>query len=125
VPQEDDAIDAVHAVAEHVLRGARVPALWPRQVGRRPSLFAWEGDRDAATALGFAGHGCRVWIAPTAPDPRDVFAEHLVKDWGYGRETAAQRARQIPLTERPGSLDGRELTLTLAAPAEPWMRDRP
>jgi hypothetical protein len=123
VPQEDDALDAAAPYAEQVLRGARVPALWPRRLGSRPGLYGWDGDRDAATALGLAGHGCRVWIAPTAPEPRAAFVEHLVRDWGYGHETAERRAAQTPVTDLPGSLDGRELILALAAPAEPWMRD--
>ena len=123
VPDELDAINAVSSDAERVLGGALVPVLWPRQVGGRPSLYAWEGDRDAATALGLQGGGCRVWIGPSAPDPREAFERHLVDDWGYGRETATLRAREIPLTELPGSIDERSLTVALAAPAEPWMRD--
>lgn len=123
VPDEEAAIDAAASDAEQVLRGARLPALWPRQAGGRAELFGWEGGRDAATALGLAGGGCRVWIAPSAADPRQAYARHLVDDWGYRPETAALRAREIPVTELPGSIDGQATTLALAAPAEQWMED--
>ena len=121
VPQED-VPDAIWAQAERVLSRARVPVLW--LPGRRlPDLYAWEGDPDAATALGLAGNGCRAWIGASAPDPRRVFEEHLVRDWGYGAETAAARAPQIPITELEGVIDGQVVPVTLAAPREPWMYD--
>ena len=123
VPDEDESIDAVWADAERVLHGSKVPALWPRQVSGRPSLFAWEGERDAATALGLAGGGSRVWIARSALDPRQVFRQHLIDDWGYEHQTAGLRARQIPCSDLPGSVNGEPVIFALAAPAEAWMYD--
>jgi hypothetical protein len=100
-----------------------VPVLWPRQVSGRPDLYAWEGEAGAATALGLAGGGHRVWIAPSAPDPRLTFEQHLVSDWRYGAETAAARAQQVPITTLEGSIDGTPITLDLVAPQESWIRD--
>ena len=122
VPQEDPS-DAVRAQAAEVMSGAQVPALWPRHVSGRPHLYAWEGEAGAATALGLAGGGHRVWIAPTAPDPRQAFEQHLVRDWRYGAETAAARAQQVPITTLEGNMDGTPVTLELVTPQEPWMRD--
>ncbi len=67
---------------------------------RRADVYAWEGAADAATAVGLAGHGHRVWIARTATDPR-----------------------QIPMTTLAGSIEGAPVTLDLIAPQEPWIRN--
>jgi hypothetical protein len=119
----EDPPDAVSAQAAKVLSGAQVPALWPRQVSGRPELYAWEGEAGAATALGLAGGGHRVRIAPSSADPRQTFEQHLVRDWRYGAETAAARAQRVPITTLEGSIDGTPVTLDLVAPQEPWMRD--
>ena len=122
VPQEDPP-DAVRAQAADVVSGARVPALWPRQVSGRPHLYAWEGEAGAATALGLAGGGHRVWISPAPPDPRQTFEQHLVRDWRYGAETAAARAQQVPITTLEGSIHGTPIALELVTPQESWIRD--
>ena len=122
VPQEDPP-DSVWARAAEVVAGARVPVLWPRQVSGPPDLYAWEGEAAAATAVGLAGGGHRVWIAPSAPDPRQTFEQHLVRDWHYGAETAAARAQQVPITTLEGSIDGTPITYDLVAPQESWIRD--
>ena len=122
VPEEDPP-DAVRAQAADVVSGAQVPVLWPRQVSGRPHLYAWEGEAVAATALGLAGGGHRVWIAPSAPDPRQTFEQHLVRDWRYGAETAAARAQQVPITTLEGSIDGTPITFDLVTPQESWIRN--
>ncbi|MDA0180061.1 hypothetical protein OJ997_07120 [Solirubrobacter phytolaccae] len=119
VPREDE---VAHEVERRVLAGARVPVLWLQGRGR-PDLYAWEGEPHAATALGVAGNGCRLWIGPTAQDPRRVFEEHLVRDWGYGPETAALRVDELPIGTLEGTVDGQPVTFALAAPGEPWMDD--
>jgi hypothetical protein len=123
VPNENEAIDRVWEHAERVLDGARVPLLWPRQISGPPELFAWDGDIDAATAIGLASGGCRLWIGSAPPDAREIFKEHLVRDWNYEARTAAQRADQIAITELPGSIADTPASFKLAAPAESWMSD--
>jgi hypothetical protein len=124
VPNENDAIDRVWEQAQRVLRGARVPLLWPRQTdGHSPELFGWSGDIDAADAVGLAGSGCRLWIGGDPRDVRELFAEHLIRDWNYEVQTATQRAHEITVTELPGSIAGTPARFQLAAPAESWMAD--
>ena len=54
---------------------------------------------------------------------RELFAEHLIRDWSYEPTTAAKRAQEVAVTELPGSIADTPARFTLAAPAESWMRD--
>jgi hypothetical protein len=123
VPNESEAIDRVWEHAERVLGGVRVPLLWPRQISGPPELFEWDGDIDAATAVGLAGGGCRLWIGGAPPDAREIFKEHLIRDWNYEARTAAPRANEIVITDLPGSIANTPASFKLAAPAESWMFD--
>jgi hypothetical protein len=48
VPKEHEALDQAEEHADRVLAGARVPLLWPRQIGGEPEVFAWSGPAEAA-----------------------------------------------------------------------------
>jgi hypothetical protein len=123
VPKEHDGLDHAQEHADRVLAGARVPLLWPRQIGGHPRVFAWSGPAEAADAVGLIAQGCRVWIGGEPSNPREVLREHLLRDWNYEAQTATQRAHEITVTELPGSIAGTPARFELATPAESWMAD--